>query len=167
MKQYANEIFRHPGSVEVKWAFIFMGISFIWMLGEKVFGLHDLYIDKHFQYTQFFLMPVILTYVLALRDKRRAECSMMMTYKEGLVAGVQISALITILTPFIQLINLELISPGFFEKAIEYNVSVGRFSQAEAERYFSLKNFIIQSMTGVTVVGNSASIVTAYFTKSA
>lgn len=91
---------------------------------------------------------------------------MMMTYKQGLITGVQITACITILCPLIQFINLGLISPDYFSNAIFYNVSTGRFSQSEAEMYFSLKNYVIQSMTGITVIGNTTAIITAYLTKT-
>ena len=162
LKQFINGAL----PIEVKWALIFTVFSIFWVLGEKFLGLHDNLINKHVYLTQLFVIPVIGIYFFALLDKRKRDFGNNMSYKQGLITGIYITAYVTMVSPFIQYITLEVISPDYLRHAISYNVSTGLLSQHEAEQYFNLKNYIIQSMTGVAVVGNTISIVAALFVKT-
>ena len=150
--------------IEIKWAVIFLIMSLLWVWVEKLYGLHGPKIEKHYLYTQLFIIPTILIYVFALREKRRKEFISGMNYRQGLITGLYVSAFITMLSPLIQLIIFEVITPGFFDSAIQYAASSGKFTQTGAESYYCLRNFILQSMTGSVVIGNTASIVIPFFT---
>jgi len=89
-----------------------------------------------------------------------------MTYKEGFISGVVISVIVGVLTPIGQLITAYVISPNYFENAIAYGVANDLTTQADAEAYFSLKNYIIQSTIFAPVVGVLTSAVVAFFVKS-
>jgi len=51
--------------IEVKWAVIFVIMSLLWMVLEKLTGLHDKHIDKQMIYTNFIAIPAIAVYVFA------------------------------------------------------------------------------------------------------
>ena len=59
--------------LEIKWAILFSLLTLLWTIGEKISGLHDIHLDKHVFYTNFFAIPAILVYVFALIDKKKNE----------------------------------------------------------------------------------------------
>ena len=59
-----------PIKIEVKWAILFSIMTLIWMVLEKVSGLHGKYIDYHMYLTNLFAIPAIWMMVLALKEKR-------------------------------------------------------------------------------------------------
>ncbi|MBC8376717.1 MAG: DUF4199 domain-containing protein [FCB group bacterium] len=151
---------------EIKWGLIFMGVTLVWMLLERLTGLHSTHIDKHATYTNVFAPIAIAVYVFALRNKRATDFGGKMTYKEGFMSGVVISLIVGVLSPFGQLITAYVISPHYFENAIAYGVANNLTSQADAEAYFNLKNYIIQSTIFAPVMGVITSAVVAFFLKA-
>ncbi len=151
---------------ELKWALIFMGVSLAWMVLERLTGLHSTHIDKHATYTNLFAPVAIAVYVFALRDKRATDLGGIMTYMEGLLSGVIISLFVGILSPFGQLITAYVISPHYFENAINHGVANGLTTLEEARAYFNLKNYIIQSTIFAPIMGVITSAITAFFLKT-
>ncbi len=151
--------------IEIKWALVFATLGLLWMLGEKLAGLHNQHIDKHETYTLFFAIPAIAVYVFALLDKRRNYYKGTMTYMQGFVSGLIISIVVTVLSPLTQFITSYVITPEFFQNAINYVVEHGRMTQAEAESYFSMKNYIIQGLMWGIGMGVVTSAVVAIFTR--
>jgi chorismate synthase len=45
--------------IEIKWACIFSGVGLVWMVLEKLSGLHGKYIDYHLYLTNLFAIPAI------------------------------------------------------------------------------------------------------------
>lgn len=152
-------------STELKWGFIFVVVFLIWMIIEKVTGLHDEHIDKHGMYTMLFAIPAIAVYVFALREKRDKDLGGTMGWKEGFVSGAIITLIVTFLSPLTQWLVHSLISPGFFQAAMEHAVETEALSRPEAEAYFTMGGYIIQSMIGAFVMGILTSAVVAFFVK--
>ncbi|MGV3640396.1 MAG: DUF4199 domain-containing protein [Adhaeribacter sp.] len=152
-------------AIEIKWALIFMAMSLAWMLMEKVAGLHDTHIDKHAMYTNFIALPAILVYVFALLDKRENFYEGYMTYRQGFICGLIITAIVTLLSPLTQYITTVAITPDYFPNAIRYAVAERAMSQAEAENYFSLKHYIVQGLIGAPLMGLMTTAVVAIFTR--
>jgi hypothetical protein len=152
-------------TIEIKWAILFAVVSLAWMLGEKLTGLHSTHIDKHAVYTNFFALPAIGLYVLALLDKRRNFYGGAMTYKQGFISGLFITLFATILSPLTQVITSEVISPEFFPNIIAYSVDTGAMEQAVAEEHFSLKSYIVMGLIGAPVMGIVTSALVALFTR--
>ncbi len=150
---------------EIKWATIFVVMTLLWMMLEKLFGLHDKYIDKHAIFTNFIAIPAILIYVLALIDKRKNDYNGRMTYKQGLISGLIITAIVTIVSPLTQYITSNVITPDYFPNVIKYSVESGKLSQQDAENYFNLKSYIIQGLIGAPVMGIITTLIVAFFTK--
>ncbi|HMR82064.1 MAG TPA: DUF4199 domain-containing protein, partial [Niabella sp.] len=141
-------------SIEIKWALVFIIMTLLWMLLEKLAGLHSTHIDKHMYLTNLFAIPAVIVMVLALKDKKRNFYKGRMSYKQGLVSGIIISVIIAILSPLSQWITSYIISPEYFPNVIEYSLKTGYHKTREAaEAYFNYKNYAVQGTIGALVMG--------------
>ncbi len=152
--------------LEIKWALTFVVVSLLWMLLEKLTGLHSEHISKHPTYTNFFAIPAVAVYVFAFLDKQKKSYQGIMSYKEGLKTGIIITIIIAILSPITQSISSLIITPEFFPNVIEYSVTKGLMSVEEAKSFYNLKNYVINATLGSLIMGVITSIVVAFFTKS-
>lgn len=151
--------------IEIKWAFIFIGMMLLWMVLERLSGLHSTHIDKHPIFTNFIAIPAIAIYVFALRDKRKNFYGGNMTYMQGFISGLIITLIVSLLSPLTQVITSLLITPEFFENAINYAVSNGKMDQSAAEKYFNLNSYILQGLIGAPIMGIVTTAIVAIFTK--
>ncbi|PRX42440.1 DUF4199 domain-containing protein [Salegentibacter salegens] len=145
--------------IEIKWGVIFFAASLLWMYFEKLMGWHDVLIAKHAIYTNFFGLIAIAVYLFAIHDKRKNFFGGKMRWKQGFVSGVILSIVIALLSPIGQLITHYLISPEFFENSIESSVERNAMKREDAEAYFNLSSYIVQSIAGALMFG----VVTAAF----
>lgn len=153
-------------SIELKWAIAFVTMSLIWMFGEKLSGLHSDHIDKHAIYTNFIAIPAVAIYVFALLDKRKNYYNGFLTYKQGFLCGLIITLIVTLLSPLTQYIISVFVTPEYFPNVIKHVVSTGNSTQAEAEKFFSLHNYMVMGLIGTLTMGLLTSASVAYFTKS-
>lgn len=153
--------------IEIKWAVIFMIVLLLWMVAEKLVGLHDKHIDLHQYLTMLYVIPAIWMYVLALKDKKKNFYNGKMTYKQGFVSGFIISLIVTLFSPLNQWIISEIITPDYFQNVIEYSLETGYHkNRADAEAQFNLKTYIVQSTIWALVMGIVTSAIVAFFVKS-
>lgn len=153
--------------VEVMWGGIFIATLLVWMILERLAGLHDTHIDKHLIYTNLFAIPAIAVYVLALRDKRKRAYDGNMTYLQGVKSGVLVTVVVAILSPPAQWITSTIITPNYFANAIEYSVASGFHDSREAaESYFSLQNYLVQSVVGALIMGLVTTLIVAFFLRA-
>lgn len=132
--------------IEIKWAIYFALMTLVWMLLEKLSGLHGTYIDYHLYLTNLFAIPAIWFMVLALKDKKKKYYKGDMSYKQGLISGSIISAFIALLSPLTQWIISYVIAPEYFPNVIKRSVEIGYYkTTAEAEAYFNYKSYAISS----------------------
>ncbi len=150
---------------EIKWSFIFVLMMLCWMILERISGLHSTHIDKHPIFTNFVAIPAIAIYAFALIDKRNRVYGGLMTYKQGFISGLIITLIVTILSPLTQIITSKIITPEFFQNAINHAVSSGKMEQGAAEKYFNLGSYIIQGLIGAPVMGIITSAIVAIFTR--
>lgn len=148
---------------EIKWGVIFMLATLLWNLLERLLGFHSDKIDQHATVTMFFMIPAIVIYVLALRDKRNNDLGGKMTYKQGLIAGLIITLVVTILTPLSQYLAVEVVSPDYFPNMIEHSVATDKLSQEDAQAYFSLQNYMVQSLLFAPMAGIVTTLIVALF----
>jgi hypothetical protein len=140
--------------IEIKWAIIFSIVGLIWMLGEKLSGLHSTYLDYHMYLTNLFAIPAIWTMVLALKDKKVNFYNGNISYQQGLISGILLSAIIAALSPVTQWITSYVISPEYFPNVIKRSVEIGYFkTTAEAEANFNYESYAIQGAIGAFVMG--------------
>ncbi len=152
--------------IELKWALIFVAMTLLWMVLERLSGLHDRNIEMHPVFTNFILIPAITIYVFSLRDKKLNFYKGVMSYQQGFLCGVIISMIVTILNPLTQFIISEIITPDYFNNAIRMVVDSGKMTMESAQAYFNLKSYIMQGMIGVPVMGILTSAIVAAFVRS-
>ena len=152
---------------EIKWAMIFLVMTLAWMLLEKAAGLHGKNIDYHLYLTNLFLIPAVWIYVLALKDKKRRDYQGNMSYRQGLVSGIILSAIIALFSPLTQWIISYVISPEYFPNVIKRSVELGYFkTTAEAEANFNYKNYALQSTLFALVMGVITTLVVMLFVRT-
>ncbi|NBL63819.1 DUF4199 family protein [Flavobacterium sp. NST-5] len=158
MKKYA---------IEIKWSMIFMGVSLLWLLIERLVGLHDQYIHLHPYLTMLFIIPAIWMYVLALKDKKNYCYGGQMTFVQGFLTGMIITLILTAVSPLTQYVVSEYLTPNFFDNAITYSLKTGYHkTEAEAKAYFSYENYALQSTISAFIWGLLTSLVVAFFVKT-
>ena len=152
---------------EFKWAGIFIAVMLLWMLGERIAGLHSTNLEYHPLVTMFFMIPAFAIYILALRDKKNNDLGGQMNFKQGFMSGLLISIVITILSPLTQWVISNLITPEFFPNVIEYALETGYYDDREAaEAYFSYENYAVQSTIWAMISGVLTSAIVALFVRS-
>jgi hypothetical protein len=150
-------------AIEFKWGVIFTLTTLLWMLLERLAGLHDSHIDKHAIYTNLFAIPAVVVFVFALLDKRKNFYGNKMSWLDGFLSGLVISIVVAILTPISQYITIKYITPDYFQNAIEYAIESGKMTSAEAAEYFNLTSYILQSAFGAVLMGAITSAIVAIF----
>lgn len=154
-------------NAEIKWAFLFILMSLLWMLLEKLSGLHGRYIDYHLYLTNLFAIPAIWMYVLALKDKKNNFYNGHMSYKDGMVSGLIITFIVAIASPITQWIITYVISPEYFPNVIKRSVELGYYANtAEAEANFNYNNYAVQSVIGALIMGLLTTIIVMIFLRS-
>ncbi|GAA0871267.1 hypothetical protein GCM10009117_04130 [Gangjinia marincola] len=148
-------------SIEIKWGIIFIVSLLLWMVGERAVGLHDEYIAKHAIYTNLFFFVAVAVYVLALRDKRKNYYDGTMTWQQGFVSGLIITVVVALLSAPAQYVISEFITPDYFKNITAYAVENKVMTQADAESYFSLENYIVQSVVSALAAGLLTSAIVA------
>lgn len=153
--------------IELKWAFIFTVVSLLWMVLEKLSGLHDKYLDYQMYLTNIFAIPAIIVMVMALKDKKQSFYFGKMSYKQGLISGIILSVIIALLSPAAQWIISYIITPDYFPNVIKRSVELNYFkSIKEAEAYFNYNNYAIQSAISALLMGILTTAVAMIFVKT-
>ncbi|WP_234571950.1 DUF4199 domain-containing protein [Rhodohalobacter sp. 614A] len=152
-------------TTEIKWGLIFTIVALLWMIFERLMGWHGENIDQHATMTNLFAIPALVIYVLALLDKRKRDYNGVMTWRQGFVSGLIITLVVVILSPPAQYLTHTLITPDYFPNVIDYAVSSGNMNREEAEAYFSLNNYMMQSAIGALIMGVVTSAIVAIFTR--
>jgi len=140
--------------IEFKWAILFSIMGLIWMLLEKLSGLHSTYIDYHLYLTNLFAIPAIWVMVLALKEKKKVTYNGNITYSQGLLSGVVLSIIIALISPLTQWITSYIITPEYFPNVIKRSVEIGYYkTTAEAEANFNYANYAVQGAIAAFVMG--------------
>ncbi|MEN0048039.1 MAG: DUF4199 domain-containing protein [Bacteroidota bacterium] len=153
--------------IEIKWAVIFTVVALLWMVLEKLSGLHGKYIEYHMYLTNLFSIPAIVMMVLALKDKKKNFYDGIMSYQQGLISGVILATIIGILSPLSQWITSFVITPEYFPNVIEYSLESGFHStKAEAEAMFNYQSYAIQGAIGAFVMGAITTAIAMIFLRT-
>lgn len=153
--------------IEIKWALIFTIVGLLWMLLEKLVGLHDKYLDYHMYLTNLFAIPAIIVMVFALRDKKKNYYEGNMNYMQGFISGLIMSVFIAILSPLSQWITSYIITPDYFKNAIKRSVEIQYFKTIEeAEAFFNFENYVIQGLLAALIMGIVTTSIIMIFLRS-
>lgn len=151
-------------SIEIKWAFIFSIMSLLWMVLEKLSGLHGKYIDYHLYLTNLFAIPAIGIMVLALKDKKKHSYGGQMSYLQGFISGIILSVIIALLSPLTQWLTSYVITPEYFPNVIKRSVELGYYKTTrEATAYFNYPNYAVQGAIGAVIMGIITTAITMIF----
>lgn len=151
--------------IEIKWAIIYSLMTLGWILLERILGLHGERVEYHASFTNFIALPSIIIFVLALKEKRNKFYDGYMSYGEGFIAGLKITFMVMLLSPVVNYLALEVVSPNYLENIGTYAVSIGLLSQEQAQIVFSLPSYILQGLIGAAMMGFLASAIVAIFTR--
>jgi hypothetical protein len=152
---------------EIKWAIIFSIMALLWMVLEKISGLHGKNIDYQMYLTNLFAIPAIVVMVMALKDKKHNFYGGQMTYKQGLISGIILSLIIALISPITQWITSYVISPEYFPNVIKRSVELGYFkTTSDAAANFNYKNYAIQGAIGALVMGILTTAIAMIFIRS-
>lgn len=151
--------------IEFKWSIIISFIYLAWMTLEKQLGFHDDKLKWQILFNLLIVFPNFVLYYLALIDKKKNYYNGIMNWRQGFISGVVISFIIALLSPIIQFINHEFITPLFFEKMISLSVESKRMTLEQAQNYFNLTAYIWQSISGGLSFGVVIGAIIAYFLK--
>ena len=153
--------------IEIKWAIIFSIVGLLWMLLEKLSGLHGKYIDYHLYLTNLFAIPAIWMMVLALKEKKEKYYAGNMTYLQGLISGIILSAFIALLSPLTQWITSYVITPEYFPNVIKRSVEIGYYSTTEeAQANFNYENYAIQGAIFAFIIGAVTTAIAMIFIRT-
>ena len=143
---------------EIKFGLFFSAMNVIWMFGEKLAGLHDVHIADQAFYTNYFAIPSILLYAVAMYQKQ-TELGGEMNFKQGFMSGLGIMIIVTALTPIIQFIIHTVITPDYFTNVRAFVIKQGMNPEV-ANTHFTLNSFIMLSV----FTGFMYGIITTIFT---
>lgn len=149
---------------ELKWGVIFSVMGLVWVILEFLVGLHDRFIAWHPYLTNLIAIPSVIIMVLAILEKRRVLGGAI-TFKQAFLCGLGVSLVVAVLSPLTQFIFHRLINPGFFENAIRYGVEHGKTTLAEAQAFFNLQSYMLQSVFAAIIIGAITSLVIAAMIK--
>ncbi|WP_026904546.1 DUF4199 domain-containing protein [Pedobacter glucosidilyticus] len=153
--------------IEIKWAIIFSVVVLLWMVLEKLCGLHGKYIDYHLYLTNLFAIPAIAVMVMALKDKKRSFYNQQINYKQGLISGIILSVFIALLSPLTQWITSFIITPEYFPNVIKRSVELGYYkTTVEAQTNFNYQNYAVQGVIGALVMGIITTVIAMIFLRT-
>ena len=150
---------------EIKWGLIFVVAIILWMIIERLAGLHTHNIQYHAIFTNVFAVVAIVIYILALRDKRASLPNQEMTWLQGFISGLKIAVVVAVLSPAVQLLVHYVISPQFFPNMKNHAIESGVMSEDRAEKYFNLTSYMMQSAIGALAMGAITAAIVAFFLK--
>ena len=143
---------------EIKFALMFSGLNILWMLGEKLTGLHDVHIADHAFYTNYFAVPSILLYAVAMYQKQTLLGGEM-NFKQGFMSGIGITMIVTALTPVVQFLIHTIITPEYFINVRAFAIQEGMKTEV-ADTHFTLNSYILLSVFTGFVYGVFTTIFT-------
>ena len=153
--------------IEIKWAIIFSIMGLLWMVLEKLCGLHSTYIDYHLYLTNLFAIPAIWVMILALKAKKKNFYNGQMSYTQGLLSGIILSVIIALISPLTQWITSYIITPEYFPNVIKRSVELGYYqTTANAEANFNYQNYAIQGALGALVMGAVTTAIAMIFIRT-
>lgn len=138
--------------IEVKWAFIYIAMTFIWALIGKLLGFHGRAVEYNVYFNSLLIIPSIVIYILALKEKKRVYFKNNMNLKQGFLSGLILTLFITILGPLTPVFT-NIISPDFFHNLNNYAVTHNIMNEVEASREYNLISFIIQGLIAAPSFG--------------
>ncbi len=145
-----------------------MLLTLLWLAVEFMVGLHEEPLIKYHPYITLlaFIIPVVVTR-MAIQEKTESLDGKI-TFKQAFAAGFLVAFFAAVLAIPTQFIFHKLVNPDFFSSMIDYSmkraeeikIDPGKARQ-EAEMYFNLTSYIVQSGLATLVVGTIVAAIMA------
>lgn len=152
--------------IEIKYAVVYSLAQIIWAAGEKAVGLHDRHIDQQLMYTNLFGMIGLAIYYIAVREKKLKYFGGKMIWAQGFVSGVFLATFSAVLSPAYIVVIYKAVSPQYFENMIRYVKTHDLPAKNNAELFFSLKSYMLQSSLAGISFGILAAAIVAFILKT-
>ncbi len=143
-----------------------MAISLMWSYLERSAGLHGSHIENHALYSNLFGIFAFIVYAMCIFDKKRNYYDNRMDWTRGFLSGLTLTVMIALLSPLIQYIIVEHISPDFLANMKTYYVSRNGSGKALADAMFSFRGLLLQAVFNIMSMGVVASAIIAWFARS-
>lgn len=148
-------------TIEIKWAVVFTVASILWILIEKMAGLHDEHIGKQAIYSIIFAIPAIAIYVFALIEKKKKYFSGSMSWQQGFISGIFLSLFVAVLSPVSNYVSYTFISPEYFPNMIKQVVSSHAMTESFAQANFNMQSAIKRGVVDAMSMGVITSAIVA------
>jgi hypothetical protein len=143
--------------------------TFLWICLEFIFGMHDKYIDYHMYVTNLaYIIPVIGVH-WAVKRRYYAQPPGEFQIKDGLMSGVIVGVTAAFLTLPLLWIFFTYINPDFFGNMIAVSAKKAIMSGGnsivaiqDAQEYFQLSSYLIQSFTSMLMLGVLISLMVSF-----
>lgn len=116
--------------IEFKWALIFSILSIMWMVLEKILGLHNEYLLYQPYFTSLSLIPLCVIFVLALKERNVKDFEGEVSFRNAFISLFKLSFLITILSPIFYFFIFKYITPNYVKNLIFLSVEKGSYSSS-------------------------------------
>lgn len=133
-------------AIEIKWAVVLSMTTIGFAYSAKYLGYYD---DKlpYYQAFSLLLAPLwCIIYYLGIREKKMEFFHGKMDWKRGFVSGIFMAGIAAFLAPFGEWYTYEIIAPDYFSKAISLMLESNKMTEDQANTYFSLNSYIMQSI---------------------
>ena len=128
---------------EFRWAFIILLLSLLWTAFEYEMGWHDRNFKTHRYLTFLFLIPLTLSYILFLLNKRAHRFKKRFKFKHAFNSAMGLTILIALFTIPTQFLIHYYISPDYLETARNYSIKQGEMTEIQARDIYTIKNYVI------------------------
>ncbi len=108
----------------------------------------------------------LLVFFLGLRQKRDQDFDGTMSWKDGFVSGLLITAVALPLSLLLVWAFLTFVNPAYFDTMIDYSVATGYSTEEDARAYFSMKSYLTQTAIGTALFGVVLSAIFAFLYKT-
>ena len=128
---------------EFRWAFIILLLSLLWTAFEYEMKWHDLNFHHHRNFTFLFILPFSLCYWFFFLDKRGNRYKKRFSFKHAFNSGMALTVLVAIFTVPTQFIIHYFLSPDYLLEAKKYSIEAGELTKVEANKLYTITNFVI------------------------
>ena len=139
--------------IEVQYSLLIFVVTLFWVVFEKQMGWHDVHIADHATFSLIYDFILLTLFAFAFLTQRVAHVEKARSWWSRLGFGIRISLMVTVLSPLVQWLIHEVISPNFFENIINYAVENNYLSTNEAVAKFNLKNYVFENLIGTSIIG--------------
>ncbi len=151
-------------AIEFKYAVIFSVASLAWFAMEKFLGWHEKDMKDYMLYSTAFSIIALVVYVIALKERKKSLGNII-SWREVMIYGSVLSAMIAILSPIVQFISVRIISPDFLRNSIEVAVAKGT-DRTLAETFYGFNSVALQAFVFSLSMGILTTAIVALFIRT-